>query len=91
MAKTETVKVAQYLVAKDGKTKYLKFEASPKADQATKDLVAKIVAVLGGNILYVNMFDEEFRAKYNIQDFVKGNISAPVGGSANGDSDKVNF
>jgi hypothetical protein len=91
MAKLETATVAQYLVAKDGKTKYLKFEASPKADQATKDLVARIVAALGGNILYVNMMDEEFRAKYNVPEFVKGKINAPIGGSANGDSDKVNF
>jgi hypothetical protein len=91
MAKTDSSKVAQYLVAKDGKTKYLKFQASPNADEATKALVAKIITAIGGDILFVNIFDEEFRAKYDIKDFVKGTISAPLTEKSNSNKDGINF
>jgi hypothetical protein len=78
MAKVETIKVAQYLLSKDGKTKYLKFGYGPNADKATVDMVEGIKAALGTDRLFVNLFDDDFRAEYNIQDFVKGNITVPL-------------
>lgn len=78
MAKQETLRVAQYLVSKNGETKYLKFDYGPNADQATKDAVEAIKKAIGGDILYVNVFDEEFKEKYNVPDFVKGSVSMPV-------------
>lgn len=78
MAKIETVSIGQYLVSKDGKTKYLKLEANPKGDEATKKLVKDLIAVLGGDVIYVNLHDLEFREKYKIPDFVKGRINVEV-------------
>lgn len=81
MSKQETVSIGDYKVSTDGKTKYIKLQASPKADDKTKKLVADLVALLGADVLYVNLFDSEFRAKHNIPDFAKGRISAPVNAS----------
>jgi len=90
--KQETVKIGSYLLAKNGKTKYLKLEASPKADEATKDLVERLKAALGGDVIYVNVFDDAFKQKHKILDFVKGNISVPVGETkVDSESDEVNF
>lgn len=93
--KMETRDIGQYLLAKDGVTKYLKLSAKPNADAPTKKLVADLIALLGGDVIYVNLFDNEFKAKYNIPDFSKGRISAPVkDGSAPAsttDSSGVNF
>lgn len=76
--KNETVTVASYLVSKDGKTKYLKFECNPKADPAVKAMVEKIKEAIGGDILFVNLIDEKFRQEYQVPDFVKGRINAPA-------------
>lgn len=76
--KKKTVSIGQYLVAKNGTTKYIKLECSPKADQATKDLVERIKEAVGGDVLFVNLFDSEFRSKHNIPDFAKGRIEAPI-------------
>jgi hypothetical protein len=99
MSEKKFLRVAQYLVAKDGKTKYLKFEASPNADAQTKKLVGDIIKALGGNVLYINIFDEAFKSKHNIKSFVKGSASAPpIGGkpteskaSVSNEDDEVAF
>lgn len=79
--KLETVNIGDYLVAKDGKTKYIKLQCSPKADAATKELVEKLKALVG-DVLYVNMFSAEFKGQYNIPDFAKGRISIPAPGAS---------
>lgn len=78
MAKQETLRVAQYLLSKDEKTKYLKFGYGENATKETKDKVDAIVKALGTDILYVNLFDDDFKAQHNIPDFVKGGISVPL-------------
>lgn len=70
--------IGQYLVAKNKKTKYIKLEASPKADKEVKSLVKKLVALLGTDVLFVNLMDEDFKDKYDIPDFVKGRISVDM-------------
>jgi hypothetical protein len=75
--KFETVSIGQYLVSKKG-TRYIKLEAKPNADAATKELVRKLAEAIGSDVLYVNMFDEDFRAKHNIPDFSKGRITVQV-------------
>jgi hypothetical protein len=95
--KKNTVSIAEYLVAKNGVTKYLKLAAKPNADDKTKKLVADLIALLGTDVLYVNLFDNEFRAKFNIPDFSKGRITVevkPEGGATSGakaDPNGVNF
>jgi hypothetical protein len=42
--------------------------------------------LLGGDVLYVNLFDSEFREKHKIPDFSKGRIAAPVKGIGNSQS-----
>lgn len=100
MAKLNTVSIGQYLLAKDNKTKYLKLEAKPNADERTKKLVADLIAVLGGDVIFVNLYDQEFKDKYKIRDFVKGRIEvevkdgsnpAPVSGGSSASNDEVNF
>jgi hypothetical protein len=76
------IRVAQYLVAKNGTTKYLKFEASPTANQETIDLVEKIKAAIGGDVMYINLFDNDFKMEYNVPDFVKGSVSVDVSSEA---------
>lgn len=92
--KLNTVSIGQYLVAKNGTTKYLKIEAKPNADAATKKLVADLIAVLGSDRIFVNLFDAEFKAKYNIQEFVKGRIEVEVkdaSSNAANSNDGINF
>ncbi len=76
--KKETLRVAQYLVSKDGRTKYLKFSYADNAAQATKDMVEAIKTALGSDVLYINLFDSDFKEKYNVPDFVKGSVSVPL-------------
>lgn len=76
--KQETIRVAQYLLSKDKKTKYLKFGYGPKADQATREMVDRLIEVLGTDRLYINIFDEDFKAQHKIQDFVVGSVAAPI-------------
>ncbi len=73
--KVETVNIADYLVAKNGKTKYLKIQCSPKADDKTKKLVKDLIALLGTDRLFVNLFTQEFKDEYGIPDFAKGRIA----------------
>lgn len=75
--KKKTLKIAQYLVSKGG-AKYLKFSYGPDADQATKDKVEAVIAALGTDIVFMNVFDADFKAKYNVPEFVKGNVSVPL-------------
>jgi hypothetical protein len=75
--KKKTVNIMDYLVAKDGKTKYLKIQCSPKADDETKKLVEDLKALIGGDVLFVNLFDDKFREEYEIPDFAKGKIALP--------------
>lgn len=90
--KLETVSIGQYLLAKDGKTRYIKLGASPKADQKTQDLVKRVIQALGTDRLFVNIFDDDFREQYKIAEFVKGRINVPVGGDEQGSSnDEVDF
>lgn len=76
--KNQFVNIANYNVAKDGKTKYLKIECSPKADAKTKKLVEDLKKLLGTDVLYVNLYDEKFRQDYGIPDFAKGRIALPL-------------
>jgi hypothetical protein len=94
--KTETI--GSYLLSKNGETKYIKLEASPKADAATKEKVARLIEANGGDVLFVNIHDEDFRVKYNVPDFVKGRIASPTEGTvsapktkAPANDDPVNF
>ncbi len=92
--KMNTVNIGNYLVAKNGVTKYIKLEAAPKADEKTKKLVADLVALLGTEVLYVNLFDAEFRAKHNIPEFARGRIAVEVkeaGAAPAASNDEVNF
>jgi hypothetical protein len=92
MAKKETVNIGNYLLAKDGKTKYLKLEAAPKATDETKKLVKDLIEVLGTDMIYVNLFDADFKSQYKIPDFAKGRIAVevkPKGQKA--EKDQVNF
>ncbi len=70
----KTVAIGQYLVAKDKKTKYIKFSCHDGAPDEVKKKVKAIVAALGTDVVYVNLFDQEFREKYDIPDFAKGRI-----------------
>ena len=79
-------RIGQYLIAKSG-TKYIKLDAGPKADKETKALIKKVVAALGSDVLFVNIFDDDFREKYNIPDFNKGSISVNLDSEEQDDSD----
>lgn len=70
--KFETVTIGQYLLAKNGNTRYIKLEAPRKGDNPFP------ITLNEGDVLYVSMFDDEFRAQYNIPDFVKGRIDLPL-------------
>jgi hypothetical protein len=90
--------IGEYLVAKNGTTKYIKLAAAPNAPEEVKQKVARLIEANGGDILYVNLFDNDFRAKYKIPDFAKGRITSPQDGGDNGGSkgkqakkDGVNF
>lgn len=72
--KLKTVKIGSYLLAKNGKTKYLKLEAKPKAGPKTKKIVEDLIKALGADTIFVNVYDEDFKQKYGIKDFVKGEI-----------------
>lgn len=67
--------IGQYKVAKNKKTKYIELGVSPKASKEQKSLMKKLIALLGSNILFVNLFDADFKDEYDIPDFVKGSIS----------------
>lgn len=71
-------RIGQYLVAKNGKTKYIKLSTHDKSTKAEKVLVKKLVALLGTDVLFVNLFDADFKEKYNIPDFSKGSISVDL-------------
>ena len=71
-------RIGQYLVAKNGKTKYIKLSTHDKSTKAEKALVKKLIAVLGTDVLFVNLFDADFKEKYDIPDFNKGNISVDL-------------
>lgn len=79
--------IGQYLVAKNKKTKYIKLEASPKADKAVKLLVKKLIAALGTDIMFVNLVSDDARDKYEIPDFVKGRISVDMDAEDDSDED----
>lgn len=68
-------RIGQYKLAKNRKTKYIQLEVGPNAPKEVKVLLKKLIALLGTSRLFINMFDDEFREKYNIPDFVKGSIS----------------
>ena len=86
--KDKFMNIGSYLLAKDGKTTYLKLEAAPKADEATKKLVEDLKKVVGGDVIYINRYDEEFRTKYSIPAFVKGRVSVS---NAEGKKTEVDF
>ena len=73
-SKPKTVQIGQYLVSKDKKTKYLKQSARDKNGPKAAALVKKLVKLLGSEVIFVNLYDQEFKDKYKIQDFVKGTI-----------------
>jgi hypothetical protein len=75
--KNKSVNIADYLVGKNG-TKYLKIQCSPKADAKTKKLVDDLKKLLGTDVLYVNLFTDDFREQYGIPDFSKGRIALPL-------------
>jgi hypothetical protein len=76
--KPKSASVADYMLAKNGTTKYIKFQCSPKASTAIKKLVKDVIAALGTDVLFVNLMDQDFKNKYEIPDFVKGRLSIPV-------------
>lgn len=74
--KPKSTVVASYLVSEGG-AKYLKF--GPKRDKS-KEVVGKNpfpLTINEGDVLFVNIFDEDFREQYNIPDFVKGTVQMP--------------
>ncbi len=73
--KNNSVNIMDYNVAKNGTTKYLKIQCSPKADAKTKKLVEDLKALLGTDVLFVNLFSQEFKDQYGIPEFAKGRIS----------------
>ncbi len=80
--------IGQYLVAKNGKTKYLKLGTSPKADKEKRLAVKKLIAALGTDIIYINIFDEKFKKKYKVMDFVKGSASINLDAELENDEDE---
>ncbi len=76
--KKKTVRVGQYLLAKDGKTKYLKLGCKDDAPAEQKEMVERLIEAIGSDVIYVNIFDQEFKDKYDIQDFVKGSIAVEL-------------
>lgn len=80
--------IGQYKVAKNKKTKYIELGVSPKASKEEKALMKKVIALLGSNILFVNLFDNDFRDEYDIPDFVKGSISVNLDSDEDEDEDE---
>jgi hypothetical protein len=78
----KTMAIGQYLLAKDGKTKYIKFSTHDGAPPEVKKKVKAIIEALGTDVVYVNLFDAEFREKYDIPDFAKGRIVVKKDGEA---------
>lgn len=70
--KFETVTIGQYLLAKNGTTRYIKLEAPRKGDNPFP------ITLNEGDVLYISMFDDEFRQQYNVPEFVKGRIEMPL-------------
>lgn len=72
----KSVVIGQYLISKNG-AKYIKFE-----NRRTRDGVpasdAFPLTIGEGDILFLNLHDEEFREKHNIPEFVRGTISMVV-------------
>lgn len=71
-------RIGQYLVAKNGKTKYIKLSTHTKSTKEEKALVKKLIALLGTDVLFVNLFDSDFKDKYDIPEFNKGNITVDL-------------
>lgn len=77
MAKKEskTMRLFQYLVSKDQKTKYLKLNDNPKASKKEKAMIKALKKLLGSDVLYINLFDDKFRKKFKVPKFVKGTVA----------------
>ena len=71
-------RIGQYLVSKNKKTKYIKLGTGPKSSKEEKALVKKLISVLGTDVLFVNLFDEDFKEKFNVPEFVKGSLSVDL-------------
>jgi hypothetical protein len=87
-SKRNMVSIGQYKVSKNKKTKYIELYASDKAPKEVRVLVKKLISLLGSKILYVNIFDDEFREQYNIQSFVKGSIRVDLDEMKDHDNDE---
>ena len=77
MAKSSSngIRLFQYLVSKDGETKYLKLNDNPKASKKEKAMIKALKKLLGSDVLFINLFDDKFRKKHKIPKFVKGSVS----------------
>lgn len=77
MAKKESksLRLFQYLVSKDGNTKYLKLNDNPKASKKEKAMIKALKKLLGSDVLYINLFDDKFRKKFKVPKFVKGTVA----------------
>jgi hypothetical protein len=76
MSKSKTTQVATYMVSEGG-AKYLKF--GPKKDK-NKNVVGTNpfpLVINEGDVLFINVFDEDFRNEKSIPDFIVGNVQKP--------------
>lgn len=74
--KATTQVVASYLLSEKG-SKYLKF--GPKRDK-NKNVVGTNpfpLVINEGDVLFVNIFEQDFKEQYNVPDFVVGTIQKP--------------
>jgi hypothetical protein len=78
----KSIKLFDYQLTKDNR-KVLKLNSNPNADEETKKIVTAIRNAIGGDYLNVNIFNEEFKGKYKVQDFVKGNVTLGLRTSRN--------
>jgi hypothetical protein len=72
--KIKTIKFGEYLVSDNG----VKSIKPAKTKNANGEYVNEPITLSGEWVMYVNIFDEEFRAKYEIPAFKKGSISLRV-------------
>ena len=76
MSKDNSTRVGQYLVSKNG-AKYLKFENAKNKDGSLKGEDVFPITINEGDIMFLNLMDDDFREKYNVPDFVRGTVSVP--------------
>lgn len=69
------INIGQYKVSKNKKTKYIELGCGKNAPKDVKRLIKKLEELMGTNVLFVNLFDPDFKEEYDIPDFVKGSIS----------------